>query len=199
MPLLTTWQLNLGAASSGTNYGAATTIPAKQQTTPQRSSVEFVVGKGFFLPEASTTATEPLLGQIGEVPQYPYLFAVDQTETQEIPVLALAAGASTTLTSFLSFSLPAIALDPTDNATLLLIPDVWLDPITPGLVIASAELEPQALVSTGSTWASARKLQGGQTYTSWRCQATIGLVAVTATAATSLHLGALAALTVLPQ
>lgn len=198
MPLLTVWQLNL--ASAPPNFGTATgTIPAKQQATPQRAAMEFVLGRGFFMPQMSTVATEPLLGQFGDVPQYPYVFAVDQTEVASIAVGALTAGASTTISTYISFALPAITLDPTDNATLLLIEDVWQNPITPGLVIASVQLEPQALTSSSSTWVSARTLQGGQTYTTWRCQATIGLVAVTATAAATLHLGAFALLTVLPQ
>lgn len=198
MGLLTVYQLNLGVGST-TNYGTATPLPAKQQSTPQRTTMEYTIGRGFFMPEMSTTATEPLLGQIGAVPQYPYVFALDQTESQEISVPALTAGQSTTLTSLLSFNLPQITLDPTDNASLLLIPDVWQDPIQPGLVIASIELEPQALTQDNLIWTSARILQGGQAYTSWRCQATIGLVAVTATSKATIHLGAQAALTVLPQ
>jgi len=197
--LLTVYQLDLGSGAPPPNYGVATNIPAKQQVTPQRSAMEYVVGRGFFVPELSTTATEPLLGEIGAVPQYPYLFSVDQTETQELTVAALTAGQSSTITTYLSFSLPTIALDPTDNATLLLIPDVWQNPIASGLVIASVELEPQALTQGSTTWISARTLQGGQTYTNWRCKATIGVVAVTATSQATLHLGAFALLTILPQ
>lgn len=196
MGLLTVYQINLGVGPA--NYGAAGPTPAKSQPTPQRATLEFVTGRGFFVPEMSTTATEPFLGVAGSTPQYPYVLAADQTESQAINIGALAAGASTTVTTTVGFTLPAVSLDPTDNGTLLLVPDVWQNPVVSGLVIASIDLEPQALSPTNG-WISARTIQGGQTYTNWRCQATIGLVAVTATAATTLHVGAQALLTILPQ
>lgn len=202
MGLLTVYQLDLNTAGNSSIYGTAGPVSAKQQLTPQRAATEYVLGKGFFIPQLSTTATSPLLGEAGSVPQYPYVFAVDQIESQEVPVPVISAGASQTITSYLAFNLPTISLDPTDNATMILVPDVWLDPIVPGLVIASVELLPQALTQlSSSNWVTARTLQGGQTYTGWRMQVTVGLVNPLAipTTATSLHVAAQALVTILPQ
>lgn len=170
-------------------------IPAHPQKTPARSSTEFVPGKGFHTPPQTTTAAAPLLGTQGNVPANPVLFAVDQNESTTVAVGALGAGASTTVTTQLGFQLPALALDLKHSGTLLLTPDVYLAPIAAGLVIASVQFTPQTLV--GSTWSNAQTMQPGQTYTAFRALVTVGLVAVTATAAAQVHIGAKASLLVL--
>lgn len=203
--LLSVYQNNLAASGGGgsANFGTASSQQPKQQPTPQRTLTEFVTGRGFFVPEMTTTATQPFLGTAGSTPQYPYVLAVDQTAGVDLSVNLGPITSGTTLDTTFSIDLPVLALDPTDNATLLLVPNVYFNPAVVGLTITSVELEPEALTPNG--WVSARVLQGGQTYSSWRVHAKIGVYNLLSLLASgqalsgTVHAGVQALLTVLPQ
>lgn len=175
-------------------------IPAKIQRPPQRSSRQYTKGTGFTTPPTSTVSTQPLLGTTGHIPAYPYIFGADFDESNQVAVGALGAGASTTITTIVGFpDIPTLKLDPTDQASLKIIPHVWQNPITAGLVIASVQWQPQALQKATGMWVPADNLQSGQVYIAWRAFFTVGVTAVPATGAANLNVGAASFVLIFPQ
>lgn len=187
--LLSLWQLNL-QASGGGGGGTGGPIPATKNPAPQRATKQYVHGRGFFTPELSTVGTAPLLGQSGKVPLHPYIFSVDFDEFEVVQIEAGAADTTQTITEVLSFpDIDSLKLDPTDAASLKVIPRVWLRQAINGLIITSVEWDPQALQSETNEWVSAVTLNPGFTYTAWRVLYTIQVRSADATPATTLNLG----------
>ena len=168
-------------------------IPPKKQPSPQRTTQRYTEGTGFSQRPTATTATQPLLGPTGNVPNYPYIFGADFDESNQLAVSAMSAGVSRTVTGTVFFpDIPTLKLDPTDTATLLVVPQVWQNPIVAGLVIASVAWQPQALQKSSGQWVPGVHLQPGTVYTAFRVIYTIGLYAGIAVASANLNIGAMA-------
>lgn len=175
-------------------------IPPKKQPVPQRSTQRYTLGTGFAIRPTATQATQPLLGKTGNVPVYPYIFGTDFDQSNQVSVASISSGVSRTITSTVSFpNISTLKLDPTDGATLKIIPHIWQNPIVAGLLIASVQWQPQALQQSTNQWVPADNLLPGTVYTAFRASFTIGLYAASTIASPSnLNVGAAALLVILP-
>lgn len=188
MPFGTVWWINLQPIGGGV-VGSGGGITGTPTPAPQRATVQYTSGQGFFTPMQPTTGTAPLLGPTGNIPLFPYVFGVDFDESATVPIKAMTSGASQTISQAVSLpDIPAIQLDPTDSGTVLVVPQVYLNPIVPGLLIASVQCEAQALQASTGQWIPAVDLSPGDTYTAVRAMFTVGLYAAAATTATNLVL-----------
>ena len=197
MPFGTVWQLDLAPAGGGGGGGGGGTggvlggVPGTPNLTPQRFSIQYTFGQGFFTPKMPTTAPAPLIGQQGEIPVHPYLFGVDFDESGSVNIPAMTAGQSMTVSQAVALpDIPTIQLDPTDSGSVQIAPQVYQNPIAPGLVIASVQCTAQVLQQTTGVWVSAATLSPGQAYTAVRAYFTVSLYAAANTVATTLTLGA---------
>lgn len=163
-------------------------VQSNTTRTSNRVTSAYTVGDPSLRPDTSTVATAPFIGGSANVltARTVSLVGTDVQPSPTIIVGALAAGASTTVVATIVFpNLPTpLTLGPNDLGEYIVDINAIIVGL-PTLAISSFAVTPRAFNQLGGLYQGSA-LQPNATFTGWGAQVSVTLVAVAATAATTL-------------